>query len=209
MLLWPLAALALDQLGARRPHPNGRAFDAIVVAGSSVEPDGTPGLALRARTRVAVQLWRAGAAPLVFFTGSERYDTTEARSALQWALRLGLPAEAADLEELSTSTEENAYFAARALGREAAILVVTDTYHLPRTIDVFRFYFEFVDGVASRSPLHNRAHGALREPVAVLHYLTLGKLRRRALTRQMSTDVHDGGSRPRPSRRERWLFTAD
>src|SRR5512141_1327731 len=66
---WVAIALLLDIIGARS-DPGGR-WDAIVVAGCRVNPDGHASLSLVRRTEKAVELWRAGRAPIILLTGGQ------------------------------------------------------------------------------------------------------------------------------------------
>ena len=79
LALWAALAVGLDRYGQREAVG---AYDAIVVAGCRVLPDGHPSPALQNRTRQAVNLWRAGPAPTLVFTGGVgRYPPSEARAA--------------------------------------------------------------------------------------------------------------------------------
>ncbi len=177
-LVWLAAAYALDRHGLRGPR--GR-FDAIVVAGCRVMPDGRPSPALARRAALATRLWRDGLAPRVVFTGGVGdHGGSEASVAAAFARGLGLPDEAILLEERSTSTDENAAGAAEVL--EAAgtprerILVVTDSYHVLRCERVFGRRFAEVEGTGSRSVPLARLRGAMREVPAVIAYAALGRL---------------------------------
>lgn len=173
--LWLLGAFALDQYGCR-PAPDGT-YDAIVVAGCRVDPGGQPSRALKRRTRLALDLWREGRAPKIVFTGGVgTFPPSEARAAADFALYLGLPADAAVLEDKSTSTEENAIHAAEVFGADARVLVVTDTYHVLRAERVFGRHFATSHGVGSRSLPSVRFRGALREVLAVGWYGLTGKM---------------------------------
>ncbi|MEO1272336.1 MAG: ElyC/SanA/YdcF family protein [Myxococcota bacterium] len=76
----------------------------------------------------------------------------------------------------STSTEENARFAAEAAPHIRRVLVVSDAFHIFRVERVFGRYFDEVTGVGSVGHLGSRIKGALREVVAVTAYGALGRL---------------------------------
>ncbi len=172
---WGLSAVALCRYGRGR-RADGR-WDAIVVCGCRVRPDGTAGPALTRRTRLAVTLFEAGRAPRLVLTGGlGRYRPSEARAAADVATRLGVPEERMLLESGSHSTEDNARFAAALLGRDARVLVVTDAYHVFRAERVFRRYFAEAHGVGFVGTRAGRIEGALREVAAVLGYAVLGRL---------------------------------
>jgi uncharacterized SAM-binding protein YcdF (DUF218 family) len=164
-------AVALDAYG-QRSDPQGT-YDAIVVAGCRVLPDGSPSLSLVRRTTKAVELWRRGAAPLIALTGGSR-DALPAESmvAAEVARKLGVPESALVLEIHSTSTAENAR-CLRALVTFNRIVVVTDSFHVFRCEWFFGKYFQEVRGVGVLSPLSHRTRGAFREAVAIAYYVVL------------------------------------
>lgn len=179
LLMWGGVALLLDAHG--RGAGEDAPYDVIIVAGCRVDPNGQPSLALQRRTRLAVQLWTDGRAPTVVFTGGVgQFPPSEARAAAHYAAQQGLPPEAALLEERSTSTEENARFAAEELAKlgvpHARVLVVTDGYHTFRARRVFLQHFPHVDAAGSRPSPDVRIRGALREVLAVAWYGLSGKL---------------------------------
>lgn len=175
-LSWGGLAWGLDRYGQGRPAPEGR-FDAIVVLGCRVFPDGTPSVALARRVQKAAELWAEGRAEVIVLTGG-RGDTgvVEAEVAAAVAESLGVPRAAMVLETRSTSTDENARFAAEAIaGRR--VVVVTDAYHVLRSERVFARHFEAAHVVGTVSPRWwARMQGALREVVAIAGYAVQGRL---------------------------------
>ena len=175
LLGWALAALSLDVYGQRAAPVSGT-WDAIVVAGCKVMPDGRPSPALERRVRRAVELWRAGRAPLLVFTGGVGVNPpAEAVVSAALARSLGVPESAIVREERSTTTAENARFAAEAV-RARRILVVSDTYHVFRCERLFRRHFAEVRGVGSTPELYPRVRFALREVAAVAYEGLRGRL---------------------------------
>lgn len=171
---WCLAALVLDQLG-RRPTPEGP-FDAIIVAGCRVTPEGEASVPLRARAELAVDLYEQGLAKRILFTGGVgEHAPSEAEAAYAVARERGVPARHLLLEERSTSTEENARNAAELLEAER-VLLVTDAYHVLRAERVFARHLPEVVGVGSVAPLNYRAKGAMREVAALSWYAVTGRL---------------------------------
>jgi uncharacterized SAM-binding protein YcdF (DUF218 family) len=174
-LAYLVAAAWLDRRSARDVAPDAR-FDAIIVCGCRVRPDGTASPALARRARHAAALYRRGHAPLIVFTGGVgTHPPSEARAAAAVARAEGVPERAIVLEERSTSTEENALEASRLVDARR-VLVVTDAYHAFRAERVFRRYFEEVVAVGSRGSRSVRVRGALREVAVVLTYALLGRL---------------------------------
>jgi len=172
LLLIPLAwiglAIALDRFGMR-PAPEGR-FDALVVPGCAVREDGTASNALRRRTLHAVELWRQGAAPRLVLTGGHgRFPPSEAEAAAAIAREAGMPDGALLLESRSTTTAENAAFAAalRSDAAEWSVMVVTDGYHAWRCRHLFRRHFKSATSVGSKPTSKLRFRGAIREVAAI------------------------------------------
>jgi uncharacterized SAM-binding protein YcdF (DUF218 family) len=109
----------------------------------------------------------------VLFTGGVgHYPPSEAEASAQLASELGLPASATLLETRSTSTYENARYAAQLLSdpRSRRILLVTDAYHVFRARRIFADFFGEVDAVGSTYGVASRVRGALREVLALLKY---------------------------------------
>lgn len=119
--------------------------DAIVVLGTSLEPDGSLPLHARQRVERAAQVYARGVAPRVVFSGhcslhDERPACSEASAMAAHARALGVPDAAIALEEESRDTIGNAYFVRRRHLEPngwTAIRVVTSDFHVPRTAWVF------------------------------------------------------------------------
>jgi uncharacterized SAM-binding protein YcdF (DUF218 family) len=176
VVAWAAVALGLSLYGRRTSAPDER-FDAIVVLGCRVLPSGRPSLALAERTRRAVQLWHEGRAPLLVLTGGVGdAPASEAEVAAEIAREHGVPESALVIESRSTSTEENARFAA-ALVDARDVLLVTDDHHVLRAERVFAKYFRRVRGVGTANPhLWPRIRGSLREVVALAGYAAMGRI---------------------------------
>jgi uncharacterized SAM-binding protein YcdF (DUF218 family) len=153
------------------------AWDAIIVAGCRVAVDGTPSHALRRRTALAIELWRAKHAPTIVLTGGSPIGqrTSEADAAASFALEHGVPEWALIREDRSRTTEENAYFASHCFPAERIILV-TDNYHCFRARRVFLRYFRTVKAVGARPPPLSWLRGAAREALSIGLYRLHGKL---------------------------------
>ena len=168
-------AAGVDQHGARATGPE--RVELLVVAGAGVNPDGTAGPSLLARTQRAVVLYHAGVADRIAFTGGVGdYGPAEALVGAELAMAAGVPADRIITEATSTSTEENALHLAAIVGPETDILLVTDTYHVWRARRVFLRSFDDVSAVGATSPWPVRLRGASREVVAILWYAISGRL---------------------------------
>lgn len=171
-LVFTALAIAIDRYGR---IDRARPAQAIIVLGCRVEPDGTAGDSLRARTLHAVSLYERGYAPALIFTGGVgKYPPAESIVAAELAEERSVPAAAIFREERSTNTSENARYAAEICRTEGwtRVIVVSDPYHLFRA----RRNFERVGLTVYTSPAVNcrrhrnplyRAWWTAREAVAV------------------------------------------
>ncbi len=175
LLCWTLAAATLDRRGLRAPPP--LRFDAIVVLGCRVV-GGRPCETLVRRVDRASALYRAGFADNVIATGGVGEDSggvSEAAAIRELLVERGVPDAHILLEAHSTTTHENAKFAARVLPG-ASVLVVTDSYHALRAERVFQQHFPEAYAVGSRTRASVRVKGALREVFALARYGALGRI---------------------------------
>ncbi len=87
-----------------------------------------------------------------------------------------MPKSAIVIEDRSTSTEENARFAAELVDARR-VLLVTDAHHVLRAQRVFARYFGSATGAGTIHP-HPwvRIRGSLREVVALAGYAVLGRI---------------------------------
>jgi uncharacterized SAM-binding protein YcdF (DUF218 family) len=175
--------------GRAEPHPGVVAphrAPVIIVLGARVQEGGRPGAALRSRVERAVELYRAGAAPLLLFTGGAlAHAPSEASVARALAVELGVPEKACLVEEESRSTSENARHSARLL-RERGIteaVIVSSPFHLYRARQSFRR--EGIDALPVAAPIEgrdftvwSRAWWTTREVVALLRRPSLFFTRR-------------------------------
>ena len=106
-----------------------------------------------ARIARAVELYDAGAAPVLVVTGgSGGTDPTVAAAMRDFAIEAGVPEEAILVEDRSHSTLQNAMFTAdlAELDKSEPIIIVTHRYHLPRANASFRWAgFENVTNAAA------------------------------------------------------------
>lgn len=115
-------------------------FDTAVVLGARVRPDGGASPALARRVAHAVALHHAGLARRLLLTGGRtRGNVAEAEAMRDLALAAGVTETALLIEDQARNTVENALFALRLLRPPPMpLLVVTDRFHLPRALLVFR-----------------------------------------------------------------------
>ncbi len=139
-------------------------------------PDGRPSHALARRVRLAAEQFHAGLAPQIVCTGGlGEGPCSEAATAGDMLVELGVPRHAVILEDRSTTTEENARFAAELAHGD--VLVVTDCYHAFRCQRMFGRHFRSADAIgAVPADPKTRARMALREALAVLRHGLAGRL---------------------------------
>jgi len=116
-------------------------FDVIIVLGAAVWEGHRPSPALRRRVLHGVSLWKQGAADYLLVTGGlGKYPPAEARIMETLAAEEGVPPEKILSENQSTSTFESGVRCARIMRDRgwSRTLLVTDGYHLPRSLLVFR-----------------------------------------------------------------------
>ena len=151
--------------------------DVIIVLGSGLNADLTPGPALIRRASRAADLWKAGYAPMIICSGgyAEWAARSEADGCAEVLRAHGVPADRIILEQQSRSTEENALYShqiMRAHGWNSA-LVVSDGYHLLRATWIFS-----AEGIAAsyspaaQPPFFDLLYSITREVVA-LHWQVL------------------------------------
>lgn len=106
--------------------------DAIVVLGAA-QYDGTPSPALQGRLDRALELYRAGLAPVVVLTGAKQAGDrfTEAFAGFRYLAAAGVPESALRIVDDGDSSYESLAAAARVLRAEGSerVLLVTDRYH--------------------------------------------------------------------------------
>ena len=113
------------------------AADAIVVMGAA-QYDGRPSPQLAARLDHALLLFREGRAPLIAVSGGKRPGDryTEAEASRRYLRARGVPEARILLEATGASTWESVANLSPVLRSEGArkVIVVTDRYHLQRTL---------------------------------------------------------------------------
>lgn len=116
--------------------------DAIVVLGAAVWANGEASPTLRRRALHAADLFQKCAAPLIILSGGlGTHPPTEAAVMASLCSKAGVEPVALILEEHSTTTFENVALSAVILRKRglSRVIVVSDTYHLPRAKMCFRY----------------------------------------------------------------------
>jgi vancomycin permeability regulator SanA len=150
------------ELAAEKP------FDAILVLGAGVEPNGKPTPMLASRLETAADLYRAGAAPVVLASGdNSRAEYNELAAMHRAELAAGVPAGDVYLDYAGFSTYESMYRARDVFGARR-ILVVTQSYHLPRALHDAEALGLDAYGVAAAAHRTGQTKRDLREYLARL-----------------------------------------
>ncbi len=180
LITWVLvsaAVLAAVYFYGQQDHA--QQADAIVVLGSALRRDGTPGDALRRRSVWGAGLWQAGYAPHIICTGGIGVGQTrsEAEGCKEVLMANNVPEDAIYLEPQSRSTEENAINTRRILEANhwTSVLLVTDSFHSLRGHLIFNSYgITNYPSPVSVSGVRNSVYviSAIREVAALYWQLT-------------------------------------
>jgi uncharacterized SAM-binding protein YcdF (DUF218 family) len=126
------------------PESNARTLkpaDAIVCLGGGMSADGTLAAPTLTRVERCVQLFEAGLAPVIVFSGGLARPTGPSAGSQmgRFAMTLGLPENAVVKEGLAQSTLQNALFSLPLIPNAERIIIVTEAFHLPRSWASFRW----------------------------------------------------------------------
>ncbi len=111
----------------------------IICLAAGLKPDGSMGFYTHHRALTCVDLYKQGLAPQLAFTGGNSSHDAPAtgQQMAQLAIDLGVPAAAIVIEDQSESTLQNALFTLNKLPNTAGVILVTDKFHLPRSLASF------------------------------------------------------------------------
>ena len=105
-----------------------------IVFGAGLTRDGYPTAILRDRVETAARLYFAGKVQKLLMSGDNRFDNYNEPGAMrQYALSLGVPADAIVLDYAGRRTYDTCYRARAIFGLNSALLV-TQQFHLPRAL---------------------------------------------------------------------------
>lgn len=147
-------------------------YDVAIVLGAKIEADGTPSPAMARRVSHAVELLRSGRVGALLMTGGATTSPTpEAWIMRQLALDAGTPPEYVHVEDRALNTIENALYSAPLVHAHGwnRLVVVTDSFHLPRARYIFRRFGlrVAVAGARPERPTRDWWLAHLREAVAI------------------------------------------
>lgn len=131
----------------------GRA-DAIIVLGAAAY-DAKPSPVFQERIRHGLDLYRAGYAPLLIFTGGyggSGARFSESQVARRYAIKEGVPEEAILIETASRNTIQNLEEAKRLMDQRGVgrVIIVSDPLHMARALRLARALD--IDALASSTP---------------------------------------------------------
>jgi uncharacterized SAM-binding protein YcdF (DUF218 family) len=135
--------------------PSVDSFDAAIVLGATVAPDGSPSPAMVRRVARAVELARGNpSAHLLMSGGPVRHPVPEARIMRELAVAAGIEPNRVLIEDRSRNTIGNALYSRPIIRRHGwtRLLLVTDACHIPRSLYVFR-RFGLTVGPAPAMPI--------------------------------------------------------
>ncbi len=105
-----------------------------IVFGAGLNRDGTPTAILRDRVETAAQLYFDGKVQKLLMSGDNRFlNYNEPGAMRDYAIRLGVPADAIVLDYAGRRTYDTCYRAKAIFGLNSALLV-TQQFHLPRAL---------------------------------------------------------------------------
>lgn len=109
-----------------------------IVFGAGVWPDGSLSMVLRDRLDAAVELYLAGKVQKFLFSGdNQRIDYNEPAKMLEYAVAKGIPQEDIVLDYAGRRTYDTCY-RAREIFKVSKAIVVTQRFHMPRTLETCR-----------------------------------------------------------------------
>ena len=164
-----MAYVVIREKGVASTVPAADSYDAIIVLGAQVKPDGSPSVQLSWRLDAAAEAWRQKKVPVVV-CGAQGKDEPmpEADAMKQYLMDKGVAEEDILTDPESFNTRQNLENAGKLLkGRSGVqrVLIVTSDYHVPRSMALARD--QGYDAVGLGSPckpeywLKNHAREAL------------------------------------------------
>jgi SanA protein len=115
-------------------QPDAPAERVAIIFGAGLRRDGTPTAMLRDRVLTGAELYFEGKVEKLLMSGDNRFvDYNEPESMRQFAMSVGVPAEAIVLDYAGRRTYDTCYRAKAIFGVERALLVTQD-FHLPRAL---------------------------------------------------------------------------
>ncbi|MCB2263087.1 MAG: YdcF family protein [Candidatus Thiosymbion ectosymbiont of Robbea hypermnestra] len=126
--------------------------DVIIVLGAAVWPDGQPSPSLARRVGKSVDLYKSERAENIIMSGGiGKYPPAEAIVMKRIALEGGVPEERIFMDEKSTNTYQSAINCLAIMNNHdwGDAIVVSDSYHLTRSVFLFKALGKPAEGIPS------------------------------------------------------------
>ncbi len=139
-----------------------------LVLGAMVYPSGTPSPFLAARLDLAHRLYQAGKVQVVLVSGDNMAPEYNEPAAMRaYLINAGMPAEAVVADYAGFDTYDSCARAKRIFGVQQLVMV-TQSYHLPRAVATCRALGVDATGVGDSTLRHTRAwrRGKVRDQLA-------------------------------------------
>ena len=146
----------------------------VVVFGAAVWSGNKPSPSLSSRVDKAIELYNKGYAGKILLTGSNAPgELSEAEVAFNYAKELGLDTTKIYLEQETTSSSEQIQFIKTNLVPDddiKDIIIISDSYHLPRVLEISRFYNINIKVASSKLQLDfkDKLYNKIRESLALV-----------------------------------------
>lgn len=143
-------------------------YEAILVLGAAVHPDGTPSPILAHRIDEAIELYEHGVAPKIIMSGDDESDQSydEVQVMKAYAVAHGVPSEDVFCDHAGICTYDSLY-RARMVFMVNRLVVVTQSYHLYRALfDARALGIDAVGVPSNRSSYLNQNYYDFREVFA-------------------------------------------
>lgn len=142
-------------------------YDAIIVLGCGVTPDGYPTRMLKDRLDTAIKLYNDGICDTILMSGdhgNDGYD--EVNTMLNYAVNCGVAKEDIFLDHAGFSTYETMFRASRIFGIKKAI-IITQEYHMYRAVyNANRMGIDATGVIAQSDPFAEQPIYSIREYLA-------------------------------------------
>jgi len=145
-----------------------------IVLGAAVWSGNNPSPSLSSRVDKAIELYNNNYIGNILLTGSNAPgELSEAEVAFIYAKELGLDTTKIFLEQETTSSSEQIQFIMRKLVPDKDIkdiIIISDSYHLPRVLEISRFYNINIKVAASKLQLDfkSKLYNKIRESLALV-----------------------------------------
>ncbi len=145
-----------------------------VVLGAAVWSGNKPSPSLSSRVDKAIELFNKGYTGKILFTGSNAPgELSEAEVAFNYAREMGMDTTKISLEQVTTSSSEQIQFIKNKLEPDKEIkdiIIISDSYHLPRILEISRFYNINIKVASSKLQLNfkDKLYNKIRESLALV-----------------------------------------